>query len=657
MDQNNTSHDNSQPNSFLDKLRSKKAVGPILLVLVLLGVLFTIQQVRKQQEIRKGAFVNGANLTVSASKTNLAIGDEVTLTLSVSSLTYQLTALEAHLKIPADTFQVTNYDDTGSFFSSDFKVPPTQNGDDYNFVLTNSPTSPKSGSGKIAVITLKALKATNGSLNIDWLPATQVTAKSVENQNVIDVASGATLTVAGPTTAGKVNLKFQSTTTQISVGQTFTVDAYMENSNQTVTAAELHLTYPSTALQLTKLEASTLLPTILKDAVIQVGSASISVGSSADNPPTGSGSIAKLTFKALQAQTQPVQVVYATTTKVAGMGSDASIVGTLTPYGVTITSIAQPTSTPTPATVTPGSDTTKPTVQFTSPINNDIYPKPGQTNTGVNVAVTATDASGIAGIKIFNGTKLLKDCNYVTTTCSFFWSYSAEPDGAKTLRAEATDRAVPANVGTTTVTFYKNVAPSGVVTNTPSVPTATPIKNPTPTNTPIQVGTSLLLSLKLPAIGLNTSTENISPLSATRYAMVEFYKNGQFVSGSTTSAVLSFAGGRFVGSTVVSPNLVGSYEVKLSLNNTLVKSLGILNIVQNTQNTAPQATFIPGDLAHNNVLDIFDYNILISCYGARSSSAYCSGRNTQADLNDNGQVDSIDYNVLLTSFRDAVQGD
>jgi len=641
-------HTTRHTNSFLDKLRSKKAVGPILLVLVLLGVLFTIQQVQKQQEVRKGAYANGANLTISASDTTPNVGDTITLTLNVVSNTIPLTGIEAHLNLPTDTFEVTNFDTTGSTFSGSLKYGPVQRGNDYNFVRTNEAETPSIGSGKIAVITAKVLRA--GAFTVNYLPLTQITGQDLPNENVIDTMSVDNITVAGPVTSTTVDLKFTTTTPQVAVGQTFTVDAYMENTGNTVTAAELYVSYPNTVLQLTKFEKATLLPTIIKDAVINTVPASITVGSDTANPPTGSGVIATLTFKALQAQGQPVQILYSTNSRVAAMGHEESVLGTLTPLSISVSSAVTP-----GVSVTPGNDTTDPIVQFTSPTNNATYPIPGQTNVGVNVRATASDTSGIAGIKLYADNALIKDCNYMTTECSLFWNYSQKADGAIVLRAEATDRAVPANTATSTITIYKNVSPTGTVTTVPPTPTAT--STPVPTNTPIAASTTLLVSLKMPTIGIDVSTENTGPVRGAREVTYQI-TSASGTAGAIQKANITFTNGRYVGALPIDSTLVtGSYTVKVRLDNTLYKTLGSITLTKGIANTAPLVTLISGDLALNNTLDIFDYNILISCYGARSTTIFCGNKKIIADLNDNGSVDSSDYNTLLTSFRDAVDGD
>lgn len=51
----------------------------------------------------------------------------------------------------------------------------------------------------------------------------------------------------------------------------------------------------------------------------------------------------------------------------------------------------------------------------------------------------------------------------------------------------------------------------------------------------------------------------------------------------------------------------------------------------------------PGDVDGNNIVDVFDYTILLTDYGK-------SGTNLRGDLNGDGKIDIFDYNSVLTGF-------
>lgn len=560
QDLSNKSHTTNSTSSWREKLfRMRKAVTVAVLLIVGVGAIVTIQQVQKQQEVRKGAFQNGANITISADKTSVQKDETFTLTLSVSSTQYALTAIEAHLNIPTDTFQVTNYDDTGSFFSSDFKVPPTQSGNDYNFVLTNSPTSNKTGSGKIATLTLKALKVTNTPVAIDWLPATQVTGKGVENQSIIDVAAGAVVTVQGPQNTPtlapgqKVTLGFSSAQSSYAVGEVFTVDATITTNGLTATAADLNFAFNGNDLTLIEITPGALMPTKLVDPAVGFNNGSISVGSSTNNPPNGTGPIAVLKFKAKKAVTT-TQIKYDTGVQVTAMeGGNTNVVGTLNVINLALT--ATPTSTPVPT--------------------NTSTPVPSRTPTPT-----------------------------------------------------------PSNTPT----------PTGIQPTATKVPTATPAD---PQDTVVN------LIIKLPAIGSST-TENKAPKTLTRDVKLTLTQNGSAVRNG--NGVLTFNGTTFNGAVNMGKQIpAGTYGVSIKLKNSREKvvivaaNIPLVGAVFNV----PVINLSTGDINDDNVLDIFDYNVLITCYGNRSASNLCGTKKAQADLNDDGNVEAVDYNVLLTGFRDA----
>ncbi len=59
---------------------------------------------------------------------------------------------------------------------------------------------------------------------------------------------------------------------------------------------------------------------------------------------------------------------------------------------------------------------------------------------------------------------------------------------------------------------------------------------------------------------------------------------------------------------------------------------------------SPAASAKPGDIDGNNKVDIFDYNQLLTDFGAHSGLAL------RSDIDKNGKVDIFDYNLLLTNF-------
>ncbi|HXS14585.1 MAG TPA: dockerin type I domain-containing protein [Candidatus Saccharimonadales bacterium] len=60
-------------------------------------------------------------------------------------------------------------------------------------------------------------------------------------------------------------------------------------------------------------------------------------------------------------------------------------------------------------------------------------------------------------------------------------------------------------------------------------------------------------------------------------------------------------------------------------------------------------TNIVGDLNNDGVVDLLDYNLLMSCYGDKFNTSTCLVGNA-ADLSGDGVVDGVDYNILIRAM-------
>ncbi len=56
------------------------------------------------------------------------------------------------------------------------------------------------------------------------------------------------------------------------------------------------------------------------------------------------------------------------------------------------------------------------------------------------------------------------------------------------------------------------------------------------------------------------------------------------------------------------------------------------------------------DVKGDNIMDINDYNALVSCFGIKAESETCKD-NKAADLSDDGRIDGVDYNLMFGSFK------
>ncbi|MBI4990978.1 hypothetical protein HZB96_02680, partial [Candidatus Gottesmanbacteria bacterium] len=62
-------------------------------------------------------------------------------------------------------------------------------------------------------------------------------------------------------------------------------------------------------------------------------------------------------------------------------------------------------------------------------------------------------------------------------------------------------------------------------------------------------------------------------------------------------------------------------------------------------NSSPTPAPIPGDLNHDNKVDIQDYNQLVTDFGKTGSPGFIP-----SDIDNNSKVDIFDYNILVSNF-------
>jgi uncharacterized protein YkwD len=231
---------------------------------------------------------------------------------------------------------------------------------------------------------------------------------------------------------------------------------------------------------------------------------------------------------------------------------------------------------------------------------------------------------------------------------------SPNPGGTAT-DDNSTDTPTATSTPTKTPTPIQN-NPTATPTNIPSGPTNTPTPipaggtiSPTPTSgsnnpTPTLSGNTLSLSISLPGIASsNTLGQNNNPTPSSKTGIVELHPT----SGNAAVFVLpvtfnySAAAGTFTATFNIQ---TGTYNLKASTSNSLIKDLGIIQLTTGQNNTNP-AALITGDLNQDNVLNLLDYNIFLSCFGTRQ----CSQKNN-ADVNMDGKVNEIDLNIFYSGL-------
>lgn len=190
----------------------------------------------------------------------------------------------------------------------------------------------------------------------------------------------------------------------------------------------------------------------------------------------------------------------------------------------------------------------------------------------------------------------------------------------------------------------------------PTAPTAAPTINqttPEPTasasSTPRPTSSSKMIvafQVILPGIGNDTGLGvNKAPLHPTRSFTVQFLDSKGTVV-AVQDGELTYTDGLYKGDIAVSNVPAGNYIIKIKSQNSLFKALpGVKKLVSSETLLTQPITLVTGNLdetnASKNVLDLFDYNLVLSGFGKA---------NDISDLNDDGITDGKDLNILLRGF-------
>ncbi|HVT63084.1 MAG TPA: dockerin type I repeat-containing protein [Legionellaceae bacterium] len=213
----------------------------------------------------------------------------------------------------------------------------------------------------------------------------------------------------------------------------------------------------------------------------------------------------------------------------------------------------------------------------------------------------------------------------------------------------------PTTVGTLS-TPTATPTPTGTpVASATSTQTPTPSQTPTPTMTltPTIPKTPTQFSIKMviPGIGKNGNT---NPNFATRDITFSLFdKNGKQVGSDVTGHLgfdgIVFSGTINMGTIVPSDTYIPWIQTRQGIKTAVVSTP--LSITAGVTNELPQVTLISGDINADGKIDILDFNILSSCFGAKATTDSCGGKQVDADLNDDGVVDGIDYNLFLSGLK------
>jgi len=392
---------------LFDVLSNGKLVAPLVVLILLLGVFFTVQQIQRQQETRSRAagFPGGVTLKfVPVGSTTISPGGTVqvdvkmdipsSFTDGISGVQFQVRGENTNLTVTSITESTTN-PFTQGLLPNGAKV--RMNGSIAEMNVGNDQGI--SGSDiSLARLTLQA-GTTTGTTNLIFITEQDKSlvsafGDSYRGINVLGPANTLPFTIGSSGRNNAVNLQLNAQTASVARG-TITrvnVSVVMDNPDSLpVTGAEIHITYPTNALTYRSVTNGTLLPASLINPTVQSGTivlSPINGASTTSNPVTGSGTIATIAFDTIAGFTgSTAQIAFnQTNTVVTVLGErNENKLGTTTPTTITFNTTSPtstptrvpPTSTPTnvPPTATPVPPTATPIVPTATPtlIPNHTY--------------------------------------------------------------------------------------------------------------------------------------------------------------------------------------------------------------------------------------------------------------------------------------------
>jgi hypothetical protein len=147
--------------------------------------------------------------------------------------------------------------------------------------------------------------------------------------------------------SGIVDLSLSPAQVTVSQNGTFNLDVVINAKTDLVSAASVQVNFDPAVLQATSVTAGSFLPIAIVPGAVGSGTASITLGANPGSPVSGNGTLAVITFKALQNTTTSVVSFDTTNTQVAVIGLTGNQVGSLSSANVVVGSSSTPTPLPT----------------------------------------------------------------------------------------------------------------------------------------------------------------------------------------------------------------------------------------------------------------------------------------------------------------------
>ena len=185
-----------------------------------------------------------------------------------------------------------------------------------------------------------------------------------------------------------VNLSLTPTTNTVNVGDSYTVDVYIDSKGYSITGADLKINFDSSVSQLTSIQVGTFLPVVFKPGVVSESMGQIVLGCDVTQPKAGTGILARLNFKATSAGSN--QIVFNSQTAISALGQTTNIADAM--LGTDVSQIG-PTSSPTENPTATATATSNPTATATATATATTTANPTATATATSNPTATSIAS------------------------------------------------------------------------------------------------------------------------------------------------------------------------------------------------------------------------------------------------------------------------
>ncbi len=306
----------------------------------------------------------GVDLTINPQQVTVAPGGTFTINVDMNTNNFSVSAAEVHINF--DSTKLTFKSATIGTMLPVVLVGASSIGSEVSFTVGAQPTTPATGSGTLATITFQAAAASTST--ISFANTTQVAAIG-QTGNMVGVLTPSQVTVAVPATPTPVptaaptpaatpvttpapplpnaDLTIVPVIANVSAGQTFNLAVDVNSNGDSISAAQLELTYDTTKLAIQSVVQGPMLPVLLSSGQANNGIISITVGSQPTSPVTGVGTLAVITAKALVAGTTLID--FTANTKITATGKNINDIKTKAGSQVVIGATVTPTPNPSPA--------------------------------------------------------------------------------------------------------------------------------------------------------------------------------------------------------------------------------------------------------------------------------------------------------------------